>query len=829
MVKHTSKEAYFERLKNLADVNRPSLKESQIRNLGSLIDYKRAADGVAYGIVKENHSYFLKIGGTKQDPNVSDFAYIGGLGNITNFKYKSLSEADKQRNMIFHTINEAVSLRPDKNGSKKKKLNEDVASDEINKAAEKVGDLDTAASAEAEPALDTDGGAEMTAGLEAKPEGDAEETPEPAPEETPEPAPEGPEGGEEVPAEEPSTEEVPAEEKPEGDGEENVAASTDGDIDEPNKEIEKAIGKLTNKIRKTEMEDAQVKSYINSFLVAFKDKLRDIDVEDRKEMADKLLNVLGQEEIEDLGDSIPQENPDSELGPESGLKPEGGVEEEQCAECGSFARYAESRGYSTAQSLMECGEEEVGNLVSGYANAHNDGMNDGDLENVALIVKVVNPEILNQLKGDYGHEDYANKLTPYVDGMNECSEEENVTKLNELFGGLKGAFGKVSGDIKAGAQKAGQAVGGAIKKGAQAVGNVAKAGAEKVGQYATGVKQAYHAGEVPGEVKKLEGIAASLGKQVAALNTRLTKAGQQPVNVNSILQSITNQLGAGSTASLGKYSAVAETTDPANVPVQPDMLKEEDDELEKPEGVETDSPEHEAGETPAEEKAEHEPGGEEFNVEEPFVKSGDKPLSFGPESQSLGLSSIKPDGAGVEIVVEPDKTVNINMNESEKKLRKYIRNRLEEKAGLRKPNLNESKKSPTLKKLDGVIDQQYKLYESVVAKKKGKIAESAVNEILGFSVADKFTKLNPNDEAGVNALFQSAFKNILINPKMSVIGTAANRATTQEKYALLQQYVAGGGGTLRLDKTGKLIYASKEFQEKGTPRALSTNYGAITK
>ena len=45
MAKHTSKEAYYERLKNLADVNKTSVKESKTRNLGTLINYKRAADG----------------------------------------------------------------------------------------------------------------------------------------------------------------------------------------------------------------------------------------------------------------------------------------------------------------------------------------------------------------------------------------------------------------------------------------------------------------------------------------------------------------------------------------------------------------------------------------------------------------------------------------------------------------------------------------------------------------------------------------------------------------------------------------------------------------
>ena len=124
MKNHTSKDAFYERMLNLANVNKASTKESLNRSLGTLIVYKRAADGVAYGIIKENHQYYVKKGGIKSDPNVADFAYIGGLGNITNFQYKSLAEADKQRNMLFHTITEAVSLRPSNTGSKKR-LNED--------------------------------------------------------------------------------------------------------------------------------------------------------------------------------------------------------------------------------------------------------------------------------------------------------------------------------------------------------------------------------------------------------------------------------------------------------------------------------------------------------------------------------------------------------------------------------------------------------------------------------------------------------------------------------------------------------------------------------
>ena len=47
------------------------------------------------------------------------------------------------------------------------------------------------------------------------------------------------------------------------------------------------------------------------------------------------------------------------------------------------------------------------------------------------------------------------------------------------------------------------------------------------------------------------------------------------------------------------------------------------------------------------------------------------------------------------------------VNESEVKVKKYIRAKLEELAGLRKPSLNESTKSSTLKKLDEMIVKEY--------------------------------------------------------------------------------------------------------------------------
>ena len=286
MAKHTTKEAYFERLKVLGEVNRPPIKESQVRNLGSLIDYKRAADGVAYGIVKENHDYYLKKAGTKQDPDVADFAYIGGLGNITNFKYKSLGEADKQRNMIFHTIVGATSLKPDKNGSKKK-LNEDKAGEEIDQAASKIGDLDAATNTETEPALDTDGSAEMTAGLDAK--GPAPEEPVSTEEPVPAPEPEGgvepegdtaPSGDEELP---PASDD----EKPEGPAPEDTGGDEEGNKDE----IKSDIGKVGEKVLEKTLDDKKVADYVSMFLGYFKDNFVDMPIEDRKELAKKILEV----------------------------------------------------------------------------------------------------------------------------------------------------------------------------------------------------------------------------------------------------------------------------------------------------------------------------------------------------------------------------------------------------------------------------------------------------------------------------------------------------------------------------------------------------------
>jgi len=149
------------------------------------------------------------------------------------------------------------------------------------------------------------------------------------------------------------------------------------------------------------------------------------------------------------------------------------------------------------------------------------------------------------------------------------------------------------------------------------------------------------------------------------------------------------------------------------------------------------------------------------------------------------------------------------MSESEQKLRKYIRARLEEKVGIGKPILAEGKKSEAIKKLDSAIDKQLKLYESVAVKKI--INEEKVNEIFGWSMKEKFAKLDPNNPKEVNRLFYKAFRDILINPQMGAIANAAKETNIQQRYEMLKQFVEEGGGTLRVGKNG-IQFAPKSIK-----------------
>jgi hypothetical protein len=121
----------------------------------------------------------------------------------------------------------------------------------------------------------------------------------------------------------------------------------------------------------------------------------------------------------------------------------------------------------------------------------------------------------------------AERVRPLVSEEEEMMEGDEEP-LDEFFSGLKGAFG--------------QAAAGIGKLGATAK--------QAVGKYATEIGQAYNSAEVSNEVKKLETLAMNLGKQVGALNSRLQKAGKQPLPAASLLTTLTNQIRSGGNISL---------------------------------------------------------------------------------------------------------------------------------------------------------------------------------------------------------------------------------------------------------------------------------------
>ena len=578
MKKYQNKEVLYERLKQLSDIKGSTNENNASNALGTLIDYKKGADGVNYGIVKENHNYFIKKT-NNPEPTVADFAYIGGQENKLHHRFKRLSEADKNRNMMLININEAMGVKF--NTAKKRVLTE--AEEEIEKAEDALDDLEVATAKEKEePEVATEpdfdamgmGQDDETPADEPAPEG-GEEMPEP--EVSDEPAPEG---GEEMP--EPADEPAPeGEDEPESmedpEGEEGDEPAPEGeDVDELNREIEKGVGKVTHKIRKAEMTPMQIKSYLNSFIAAFKDKLPNVEIEDRKEMANKIVKVTDDSDIEDLGQEIEDE-----------------VNEDIVNECGRFVEFVQERGYNQ-ESIMECGDDEMTNMVSNFMNEYED-LNECDFRELALFVE---PHSVNTLADEYGHESAAKELEPFVKTINECGSEEKMKQIGEL------AWGK--GDVKAEAEN-----------------------------------------------------------------------GVDHVEVQPGLE---------------------------------DNIKEdekEEDELDL--GIDL-------GDEPA-------PEGDEEMPEPDF---GEEPVSdetpepeFAPVADNLGAVPPAIDSEKGEKGIDiKDSTVNITMSESEKKMRAYVRKRLQEKISGKKPTLNEDVKSEKLRKLDEMID------EELESRRKGKISES---------------------------------------------------------------------------------------------------------
>lgn len=102
-------------LKGQENVNRiiHLMGESVSKNTNnSVIELSKIGpDGKVYGIVRENHEYYIKTvgSGKRTDLVVEDFNYIGGLQNKKREVYPSYAKAIKQLNLKFLSLNEAFS------------------------------------------------------------------------------------------------------------------------------------------------------------------------------------------------------------------------------------------------------------------------------------------------------------------------------------------------------------------------------------------------------------------------------------------------------------------------------------------------------------------------------------------------------------------------------------------------------------------------------------------------------------------------------------------------------------------------------------------------
>lgn len=95
-----------ERIKQLMGVT--PINESLSRSTVELT--KIGPDGKAYGIVRENHEYYIKVSDKTSNLTVEDFKYIGGLQNKKSEAYPSYAKATKHLNLKFNSICESFDI-----------------------------------------------------------------------------------------------------------------------------------------------------------------------------------------------------------------------------------------------------------------------------------------------------------------------------------------------------------------------------------------------------------------------------------------------------------------------------------------------------------------------------------------------------------------------------------------------------------------------------------------------------------------------------------------------------------------------------------------------
>jgi hypothetical protein len=243
----------------------------------SLEHVKYGADGTAYAIVRESHTYFIKTS-DKKDQNliVDDFEYIGGLQNKMSESYKSYEEALKHLNMKFKNLNESYGIRENidlfrsdllteapKKGEVMMDEQEEETKFKLKVDAPEVAPVEMAAEL---PSTDMANDTSMDVSTEIP-------TEEPAETETPEET--------EIPSDEPSEEES-------------------GDLE---KDIQRLTGKIGQKMRELNEPNPELEKYvINSIISAL-----DVDSMDEDFKEDLITKLEGEDEGKESEEEKPEE------------------------------------------------------------------------------------------------------------------------------------------------------------------------------------------------------------------------------------------------------------------------------------------------------------------------------------------------------------------------------------------------------------------------------------------------------------------------------------------------------------------------------------------
>ncbi len=543
-------ENFYKRLRELAKVKSANNPTSSLSN-STLIEYSRANDGIALGIVKENHSYFIKTSGSKGEKlGAEDFAYIGGVENKYRYQYSSLAEAEKNRNFYIKTLNESsskkfktIAVNEGENISKAQvngdSLNAGKAQTEADKskggaalkdtAKEKApGEVPSVAAIAVEKEADKAKVVDDTKVSSAKPIsvdkkqikpkttdvakvetsnkiqegkdlkeygnehevsvddalknkvaenfGQEEEEPSlggdsPAAALGDEPALGGGSDDAAAGSAEPELDAAAAALDSMGAGDASPEAelggdpslggepSLGGDVDGAVKDIEKLTGKVTQKIRSTELTPEMTKGFLKSYITAFEDKISGLEHEDRKELAASILkdkeegeSELGAEpslggEEPSLGDSsseLPTEDSEEKEIEEAinqhlaemGIGEDENVEnhEDITTTQKPFKKYVAERGYNP-ENIQEISLMEMVGLVNGYTNECGDdsdaeGMSDFVSSEVAAKVNESGNSLFEDLMKPFGEKIKKNKKAYAV---------ESVIPMNEIFGDEEGA------------------------------------------------------------------------------------------------------------------------------------------------------------------------------------------------------------------------------------------------------------------------------------------------------------------------------------------------------------------------------------------------------